>query len=227
MLPPHRLETLLNQAIEYQCERCPYHNYKEKFQIDNWSFLRDHTCSKDDFPSVCLQVYNDHCDEVWYCKFSNNGKQLATGAKDGCLIIWDVDPNTYKLSLNKTYEDHTCGVSLVVWSPDDRYLIVCGTEECSELWIWDIENKTLKKRINNNHDDSLITAAWMPDGQSFVCGGTKGHFYYCDIDGNIKETWEGVRVRCLQTLPDSQVLCADTLKRIRSYNFKEITDTNL
>lgn len=228
MLPPHRLETLLNQAIEYQCEQCPYHNYKEKFQIDNWSFLRDHVCSKDDFPSVCLHVYNDdHCDEVWYCKFSNNGKRLATGSKDGVLIIWDVDPNTYKLTINKSYEEHTCGVSLAVWSPDDRYLIVCGTEECSELWIWDIENKTLKKRMNNNHDDSLITAAWLPDGQSFVCGGTKGHFYYCDIEGNIKETWEGVRVRCLQALPDGQVLCADTLKRIRSYNFKEITDSNL
>ncbi|RNA03906.1 WD repeat-containing 26-like [Brachionus plicatilis] len=227
MLPPHRLETLLNQAVEYQCEQCPYHNYKDKFHIDDWSFLRDHICSKDDFPSICIQVYNDHCDEVWYCKFSNNGKLLATGSKDGCLIIWDVDPDTYKLTINKTYDEHTHGASVVVWSPDDQYLIVCGTEDCSEIWIWDIENKVLKKRINNNHDDSIITAAWMPDGQAFVCGGTKGHFYYCDIDGTIKETWEGVRVRCLQTLPDGQALCADTLKRIRSYNFKELTDSNL
>jgi hypothetical protein len=39
--------------------------------------------------------------------------------------------------------------------------------------------KTLKKRINNNHDDSLTSAAWMPDGQSFVTGGMKGHFYVC------------------------------------------------
>lgn len=67
----------------------------------------------------------------------------------------------------------------------------------------------------------------MPDGQSFVTGGIKGHFYNCDLDGNIRETWEGVRVRGLQTLSDGTVLAADSLKRIRSYNFKEISDANL
>ena len=96
---------------------------------------------RDDFPSISLQVLNDHCDEVWFCEFSNNGKRLASGSKDGCLIIWDVDPNTYKLTLNKAYDDHVCGVAFVAWSPDDRYVIVCGTEECSELWIWDVDVK--------------------------------------------------------------------------------------
>ena len=49
----------------------------------------------------------------------------------------------------------------------------------------------------------------------------KGHFYVCDLDsGAIKETWEGVRVRSLATLPDGLVLAADNLKRVRSYNFK-------
>ncbi len=46
MLPPRRLETLLSQSIEYQCEKCPYHNFKEKFGVDDWSFLRDHECTK-------------------------------------------------------------------------------------------------------------------------------------------------------------------------------------
>lgn len=227
MLPPHRLETLLDQSISYQCEKCPYHNIKEKGSLDNWSFLKDHVCSKDEFPSVCLQVLNDHCDEVIICKFSNNGKKLATGSKDGCLFIWNVDPQTYKLTLNKCYEDHSCGVCYVSWSPDDRFLIVCGADESNELWIWDIENKVLKKRINNNHDDSLTSAAWLQDGQTFVAGGVKGQFYYCDLDGNIRDTWEGVRVQALQCLPDGLVLAADKLNRIRSYNFKEISDSNV
>lgn len=46
MLPPRRLETLLAESIEYQCEKCPYHNFKDKFSIDNWCFLRNHECSK-------------------------------------------------------------------------------------------------------------------------------------------------------------------------------------
>jgi WD40 repeat protein len=105
--------------------------------------------NRDDFPSVTLQILNEHCDEVWFCKFSNNGKKLATGSKDGCLVIWDVDPDTYKLTLNKSYDDHSYGVALVAWSPDDRYLIVCGTEECSELWIWDIEVNTRDIKYND------------------------------------------------------------------------------
>ena len=46
MLPPRRLETLLTQSIDYQCDRCPYHNVKDKGQLDSWSFLRDHVCTK-------------------------------------------------------------------------------------------------------------------------------------------------------------------------------------
>jgi len=227
MLPPHRLEDLLNQAITYQCEKCPYHNCVNTESLDSWSFLKDHVCSKEEFPSVTLQIINDHCDEVLICKFSNNGQKLATGSKDGCLFIWDVDPTTYKLTLNKCYEDHTCGVCYVAWSPDDQYLIACGADDSNELWIWDIEKKMLKKRLNNNHDDSLTSAAWLQDSQTFVTGGVKGQFYYCDLDGNIRDTWEGIRVHCLQTLPDGLVLAADKLKRIRSYNFKEISDANL
>ena len=64
---------------------------------------------------------------------------MATGSKDGTLIIWDVNLTTLKVTLNKSYDEHTCGVGWIAWSPDDRYVIVCGTEECTELWIWDIE----------------------------------------------------------------------------------------
>lgn len=94
---------------------------------------------------------------MWFCKFSNNGKKLATGSKDGCLVIWDVDPETYKLTLNKSYDDHSYGVALVAWSPDDRYLIVCGTEECSELWIWDIEVNMIK------YNDTMLIANFFFD----------------------------------------------------------------
>jgi hypothetical protein len=47
------------------------------------------------------------------------------------------------------------------------------------------------------------------------------------LDGNVKDTWEGVRIRCLQCLPDGMVLAADSLKRIRQYNFKDINDSHL
>lgn len=60
--------------------------------LENVSLLVDHSCSKEEFPCHTIQVLNDHCDEVWYCKFSPDGLKLATGSKDMTVIIWDVDP---------------------------------------------------------------------------------------------------------------------------------------
>lgn len=86
----------------------------------------------------------------------------------------------------------------------------------------------LRSKINNSPEDSLTTCAWHRDGKKFVCGGTRGQFYQCDLDGNVLETWEGVRVQCLAYRKDGkQVLAADTHHRIRAYNFDDLTDYNL
>lgn len=116
MLPPRRLRTLLCQAVELQKERCPYHNFTVDNGIDSVNLLVDHVCSRyvwplalwsftvepisiaysifssDDFPCESIQVITDHCDEVWFCRFSNDGTKLATGSKDSTVMIWDVDP---------------------------------------------------------------------------------------------------------------------------------------
>jgi len=47
--------------------------------------------SRENFPCHSSQVLTDHTDEVWFCRFSPDGTKLATGSKDGTLIIWAVD----------------------------------------------------------------------------------------------------------------------------------------
>jgi len=47
---------------------------------------------REEFPCETVQILNDHCDEVWFCRFSPDGLKLATGSKDNTVIIWDVDP---------------------------------------------------------------------------------------------------------------------------------------
>lgn len=39
----------------------------------------------------------------------------------------------------KTLEGHAYGVSYLAWSPDDVYLIACGPDDCSELWLWNVQ----------------------------------------------------------------------------------------
>ncbi|XP_075224042.1 WD repeat-containing protein 26 isoform X2 [Lycorma delicatula] len=245
MLPPRRLHTLLSQAVELQKHRCPYHNTKCEEGLDSISLLVDHHCSRDQFPCettqilndfICrdqfpcetTQILNDHCDEVWYCRFSPDGSKLATGSKDTTVVIWDVDPETLTCHHRKTLEGHSYGVAYLAWSPDGTYLIACGPEDCPELWIWNVETEELRVKVTHSPEDSLTACSWHKDGTKFVTGGIRGQFYQCDLEGNVLDSWEGVRVNCLWCRSDGKsVLAADTHHRVRSYNFDELSDTNI
>lgn len=228
MLPPRRLQTLLRQAVELQRDRCLYHNTKLDSNLDSVSLLVDHVCSRKQFPCYTQQILTEHCNEVWFCKFSNDGTKLASGSKDTTVIIWQVDPETHLLKQLRTLEGHAYGVSYLAWSPDDAYLIACGPDDCSELWLWNVQTGELRTKMSQSHEDSLTSVAWNPDGKRFVTGGQRGQFYQCDLDGNLLDSWEGVRVQCLWCLNDGKtVLASDTHQRIRGYNFEDLTDRNI
>uniref|UniRef100_A0A672T1P7 WD repeat-containing protein 26 n=1 Tax=Sinocyclocheilus grahami TaxID=75366 RepID=A0A672T1P7_SINGR len=228
MLPPRRLQTLLRQAVELQRDRCLYHNTKLDSSLDSVSLLLDHVCSRKQFPCYTQQILTEHCNEVWFCKFSNDGTKLATGSKDTTVIIWQVEPDSHQLKLLRTLEGHAYGVSYLAWSPDDVYLIACGPDDCSELWLWNVQTGELRTKMSQSHEDSLTSVAWNPDGKRFVTGGQRGQFYQCDLDGNLLESWEGVRVQCLWCLADGRtVLASDTHQRIRGYSFEDLTDRNI
>uniref|UniRef100_A0A8C1KGH3 WD repeat-containing protein 26 n=1 Tax=Cyprinus carpio TaxID=7962 RepID=A0A8C1KGH3_CYPCA len=240
MLPPRRLQTLLRQAVEMQRDRCLYHNTKLDSSLDSVSLLLDHVCSRDftciictcvcrkQFPCYTQQILTEHCNEVWFCKFSNDGTKLATGSKDTTVIIWQVEPDSHQLKLVRTLEGHAYGVSYLAWSPDDVYLIACGPDDCSELWLWNVQTGELRTKMSQSHEDSLTSVAWNPDGKRFVTGGQRGQFYQCDLEGNLLESWEGVRVQCLWCMSDGRtVLASDTHQRIRGYSFEDLTDRNI
>lgn len=61
---------------------------------------------------------------------------------------------TQQLKLMKTLEGHAYGVSYLSWSPDDVYLIACGPDDCSELWLWNVQVK--------HHWMCISAARWLP-----------------------------------------------------------------
>jgi hypothetical protein len=71
MLPPRRLKTLLNQAVQLQVERCPFH-YVEQSAAD-YCLLTDHICSRYMYSNtkVLLNAMPKSCERwkgggVWY-----------------------------------------------------------------------------------------------------------------------------------------------------------------
>ncbi len=41
-------------------------------------------------PHTLTATLSKHTDEVWFLRFSHSGRELATCAKDGRCIVWDM-----------------------------------------------------------------------------------------------------------------------------------------
>ena len=59
------------------------------------------------------------------------------------------------MKLRKQFEGHSFGIGCIAWCPFSRYIIACGTDECNELWIWDIEVKKIQRKKQNKQSFRL------------------------------------------------------------------------
>ncbi|MBI2264491.1 MAG: protein kinase [Armatimonadetes bacterium] len=84
-------------------------------------------------PSVAEKTLKGLTSAVLSVSFSPNGKKLASGSRDGTVIIWDVAGG----SAEKTFMGHTDGVSSVSFSPDGKRL-ASGSDDKTVI-IWDVE----------------------------------------------------------------------------------------
>ena len=110
-------------------------------------------------------MLHDHCDEVWFCKFSPDGAKLATGAKDGQLIIWDVDMVSHD---GLAASD---GVLCVVV----EVMIACveSTSDVHEgvslvYWKFASVDMSLNQFLPLVHDSELCYGTWSEISHSFT-----------------------------------------------------------
>jgi hypothetical protein len=180
MLPAHRLPHLLSQAVDMQVSRCPYHFEPHPPSFSShirYSLLTDHLCPRSEFPSETVHILTAHSDEVWFLVFSHDGSRLASGAKDGEIILWDMKGESPQVQ--HKMRGQTDGIAHLAWSPDDSLLLSCGREDCPGAIVFNTQTGEVKCRVQNSAEDSLTCGAWSPDGQHFYVGGTRGQFLEC------------------------------------------------
>eukprot|EP00898_Chlorokybus_atmophyticus_P008224 jgi/Chlat1/8402/Chrsp80S09222 len=191
LIPEHRLEVLVEQALSVQRKSCQFHNTTESA----FSLLVDHCCGRD-------QVLEAHSDEVWHVQFSHNGKWLASASRDSTVILWEVN-SAVDVSVKHILRGHTQPLSFVAWSPDDSHLLTCGSDKLVKLWDTAIGTC---KRTYDRHKESVTACAWFPDGQRFVSGGLDKSLFFWDIDGKELDHWSGSRINDLAITADGERL---------------------
>ncbi|KAJ3033834.1 hypothetical protein HDV00_005799 [Rhizophlyctis rosea] len=207
MIPEHRLNTLVDQALSYQKLGCLYHNVEDA----SLSLFTDHACDRNHFPSTTTHVLEEHSDEVWFISFSNNGLYLASASKDATAIIWSIEEYRSKYTLS----GHSQAISYLAWSPDDSMLLTGSNDQSVKLW------NTASGTLENNfsrHTDTVNSLAWLPSGEHFISGSVDKYIYLWNLDGDILHKWSGVRVMDLTITGDGKHLVVISEKRIGMYD---------
>uniref|UniRef100_A0A7E4UN09 LisH domain-containing protein n=1 Tax=Panagrellus redivivus TaxID=6233 RepID=A0A7E4UN09_PANRE len=202
--------------------------------------LRDHKCNTLHFPNRTSQIISDHEAEVWVLKFSPNGQYLASTGKSGLIYIFKV-LNDRKLAYYNRYmlSDELDGINCLSWSGDSNF-IACGSAGNSHFGIFLIDIHRIvdvefpvQDHIIRLGVEKFTVADFFPSPRQhrIVCADQKGNFTVHDVDHDLSDKgndFEGLRVNGLYCLKDGRtVLASDTLFRIRSYNFENMTDLTL
>jgi WD40 repeat protein len=158
------MESLMKDAYNYQQLSIPSFNSNSNSN-SNSNLSLNSINQHSNLPINLKQTLNYHTNEVWFIKYSPNGKYLATGSKDTKIIIYDVE-NNYKLEA--VFQLHTESITYLSWNSSSTEILSLSFDQT--LRIWSIElNKCIKELDNKK---SLITQArlsaakFLPDYES-------------------------------------------------------------
>lgn len=103
-----------------------------------------------------------NCDAV---AFSPNRKRIASGGRDSLVKVWDAETG----KALRTLRGHGGRVTSVIWSPDGKRIISCG----STVKVWDAETGAVAVDLEENAPGAQRLAV-SPDGKRIArCGDDK------------------------------------------------------
>ena len=139
-------KTNLHRLLSKRLDICPLPRNRNKFRS-----------TKIDFD--CFAP-NGHTDGINSAVFSPDGRQLASGASDSTIRIWNLASGECRV----LDEGHTESINSVVFSPDGRRL-ASGSND-SKVRIWDLESGQC--HVLDGHSNSVRSVTFSPDGRQLA-----------------------------------------------------------
>jgi WD40 repeat protein len=107
-------------------------------------------------PPSSAAILEGHQGSVLSVEFSEDGRTLVSGSRDGTIKIWDVPSR----KLTRTLTGHGLNVFGVTFSPKGDLLASCGGDKMIRLW----DARTLEPvRVLQGHTDAIRAVAFSPD----------------------------------------------------------------
>eukprot|EP00371_Babesia_bovis_P001205 XP_001609852.1 WD domain, G-beta repeat containing protein [Babesia bovis T2Bo] len=162
-VPSNRLLTLLYQAVELQELYCKNHFSWSRSTVMN--LYEDHSCASLRMQTRCIARLHGHLDEVWDIKLSPCGTYVASGSKDGTVILWHSKSPFEQLNY---WKHHRTAVSCIAWSSDSTYLASADREGVILLWMPGY--LSCVGRVEPCYGVPMCMS-WIPNTHTFLVGG--------------------------------------------------------
>ncbi len=176
-------------------------NFSSAWNNSNGKNKREHEEVVDDshikLSSDLLRTSEEHEDEVWFCKFSPNGKYLASCSSDHQICLYSTN-NLLQQSrplITKVSTSHP--VSFLSWSPDSSNILACVAKE---IYLYNVNVNSATGAVSlqhsktfSKHKDNVCAVAWFPDSIHFVSCGERNdktiRRWNCENGSQVGVTW--------------------------------------
>ena len=116
-------------------------------------------------PFHIISKYTAHEGEICGLKWSKDGTQLASGANDNALMIWDLGYSEPR----STFRSHLAAVKALAWCPWQKNLLASGggtNDKCIKFWNTDTGNllhsletdTQVSSLVWNKHDKEILSS---------------------------------------------------------------------
>ncbi|MBV8309346.1 MAG: hypothetical protein JO344_02995, partial [Planctomycetaceae bacterium] len=125
-----------------------------------------------------------HVNAVQCLAFSPDGKLLASGGRDGRVILWTLPEFAGRILPGERADlpSHRGGVRALAFSPDGQRLVTVGGE--GAIRLWDVARGT-QEAIRSGRDP-LNAVAISPDGQWVFVGSEGGNLWRFDLRNRLQ-----------------------------------------